>query len=215
VRRNVYETEPMRPVHPQNRKDDGKLWPEYGAGCFCPICSADAARRNPRWRAASKCYGGPHGTPTPSIASEFLRGQKTVTDMVDIEQSYGLYTTPHWRAAAWRDGAPAKLLTDSGDRSPTVKSGARASTVPRFPGRGSCTPGCLTGESEERETWTAGSLRVAWNEVAALWFAIIGKQLPCHAAGRDFGGTRFRSTPDFVRPARAGSMKKVGPRQTL
>src|SRR5229473_2310153 len=40
-------------------------------------------------------------------------------------------------------------------------------------------PGCLTGESEERETWTAGSLRAASSRE--------------DAAGRDFGGTRFRS----------------------
>src|SRR5436305_8760043 len=40
-------------------------------------------------------------------------------------------------------------------------------------------PGCLTGESEERETWTAGSLRAASSREGA--------------AGRDFGGTRFRS----------------------
>ena len=59
--------------------------------------------------------------------------QKTVADMVDIEQSYGLYTTPHWRAAAWRDGAPAKLLTDSGDRSPTS---SRGRGLRRFPGFG-------------------------------------------------------------------------------
>ena len=144
----------------------------------------------------------------------FLRGQKTVTDMVDIEQSCCLYTPSHWRAAAWREGAPAKLLTDSGDRSPTTGRGRGLRRFPGF-GRGSCTPGCLTGESEERETWTAESLRVAWNEVAVLWFAIIGKQLPCHAAGRDFGGTRFRSTPDFVPPCLQGDAKAVGPRQTL
>src|SRR6266480_686711 len=40
-------------------------------------------------------------------------------------------------------------------------------------------PGCLTSESEERETWTAGSLRAASSREGA--------------AGRDFGGTRFRS----------------------
>ena len=28
-------------------------------------------------------------------------------------------------------------------------------------GRGVCTPGCLTSEDEERETWTAESLRVS------------------------------------------------------
>ena len=61
-------------------------------------------------------------------------------------------------------------------------------------GRGSCTPGCLTGESEERETWTAESLRVAWDGLRPCGLQSFGRQFPCHAAGRDFGGTRFRST---------------------
>jgi hypothetical protein len=122
VRRNVNETEPMRPVYPQTCKDDGKLWPEYGAGWFCPICPVRVTPRNPHERAGVELHGGPHRfTQAPSGRSPGR--QKTVTDMVDIEQSYGLYTTPHWRAAAWRDGAPAKLLTDSGDRSPTTQVG--------------------------------------------------------------------------------------------
>ena len=50
-------------------------------------------------------------------------------------------------------------------------------------------PGCLTCESEERETWTAGSLRAGRVYVAV--------QRACCLAGRDFGGTRFRSTPHF------------------
>jgi len=39
-----------------------------------------------------------------------------------------------------------------------------ASTALRFTGGGDRlgSPGCLTGESEERETWTAESLRAAW-----------------------------------------------------
>src|SRR5262245_16965835 len=46
-------------------------------------------------------------------------------------------------------------------------------------------PGCLTGESEERETWTAESLRAAFPR---------GSNPPRDAVGRDFGGRRFRST---------------------
>ena len=42
--------------------------------------------------------------------------------------------------------------------------------------------GCLTSKSEERETWTAGSLRPPVSEPFG------GSGL---AVGRDFGGTRF------------------------
>ena len=54
--------------------------------------------------------------------------------------------------------------------------------------RGFKVPGCLTGESEERETWTAGSLRAAFarRNLARKW------------PGRDFGGRRFRSTPGHL-----------------
>lgn len=45
--------------------------------------------------------------------------------------------------------------------------------------------GCLTSESEERETWTAESLRAAF---------AIGKPHRAKRPRRDFGGRRFRST---------------------
>src|SRR6476620_4344404 len=51
-------------------------------------------------------------------------------------------------------------------------------------------PGCLTSESEERETWTAESLRTAPR----------GRRLRLFSEecghGRDFGGRRFRSSLD-------------------
>ncbi|HEY6257144.1 MAG TPA: hypothetical protein VIY51_15275 [Xanthobacteraceae bacterium] len=55
-------------------------------------------------------------------------------------------------------------------------------------------PGCLTSESEERETWTAESLRAASSNGAgflALQDFLLREE---DAAGRDFGGRRFRST---------------------
>ena len=65
-----------------------------------------------------------------------------------------------------RDGASAKPLTVYGERASghdlVAMSDARG-----FGGSGFCrrrsrkAPGCLTGESEERETWTAESLRAA------------------------------------------------------
>ena len=86
---------------------------------------------------------------------------------------------PSWRAAAWRDGAFRKPLT--------VSHGDRASGHAQWPCSRRCVgcvgfrrlrdvrtcrrtcqgrrrreaPGCLTSESEERETWTAESLRAA------------------------------------------------------
>ena len=67
------------------------------------------------------------------------------------------------RAAARRDGAPAKLLTDNGDQPPMCfNRGCRLRRLSGLFGeRGFAVPGCLTGESEERETWTAESLRAA------------------------------------------------------
>ena len=79
----------------------------------------------------------------------------------------------------------SKLLTDRVTKQPISVGGLelrRLSGVPE--GRDRQVPGCLTGESEERETWTAESLRAA----SSIESASRG------AAGRDFGGTRFRST---------------------
>src|SRR5262245_686024 len=52
-------------------------------------------------------------------------------------------------------------------------------------------PGCLTGESEERETWTAESLRAG----SSIERVPSGIFLETGGGRRDFGGTRFRSTP--------------------
>ena len=73
------------------------------------------------------------------------------------------YIAPTRRAAARRDGAPAKLLTDNGDQPPMCfNRGCRLRRLSGLFGeRGFAVPGCLTGESEERETWTAESLRAA------------------------------------------------------
>ena len=57
--------------------------------------------------------------------------------------------------------------------------------------RGAC---CLTSESEERETWTAESLRAAFRA---------GESLRGMRPGRDFGGRRFRSTLGQARKCQA------------
>jgi hypothetical protein len=71
-----------------------------------------------------------------------------------------------WRAAARRDGASAKPLTVYAVNYPAIRYGYVGYVG--FGGSGLCrrrsrkVPGCLKSESEERETWTAESLRAAF-----------------------------------------------------
>ena len=74
-------------------------------------------------------------------------------------------------------------------------------------------PGCLTSEDEERETWTAESLRLS-------------EILKASAFGfwewtKDFGGTRFKGYTIVASDVNRGQLadfgrrRMVGPRQTL
>jgi hypothetical protein len=88
-------------------------------------------------------------------------------------------------------------------------SDARASAAPAllekwFGRRTRKDPGCLTGESEERETWTAESLRTASSNGEGLGFLCKG-----NGHGRDFGGLTFQVNTVIAQAIR------VGPRQTL
>ena len=71
-------------------------------------------------------------------------------------------------------------------------------------------PGCLTSESEERETWTAESLRAA----LLRGLSLTGKP-SMQTAGRDFGGLTFLgrhcSRAGGVR-ASGASLKRAGAR---
>ena len=89
-------------------------------------------------------------------------GQKNGAFLVDNAGGQSLYT-PQRRAVRLRcDCAPLKLLTGTVNRHPIVlgctgfagSSAYRRGGPPWF-------PGCLKSESEERETWTAESLRAA------------------------------------------------------
>ena len=86
---------------------------------------------------------------------------------VDNRGPRRLYT-PSWRAAAWRDGASAKPLTVYAVNHPAMSYGhvgcAGFGGFPACRGRGRKALGCLKSESEERETWTAESLRAAFLE---------------------------------------------------
>jgi hypothetical protein len=109
-------------------------------------------------------------------AKTFLRFLRTG---VDNTKGRSLYTPHSARPPPRRDGAPLKLLTDSGEQASDKYRGLglrRFFSVPE--GGIALAPRSLTSESEERETWTAESWR--------------GRFLARGAAGRDFGGTRFR-----------------------
>ena len=72
------------------------------------------------------------------------------------------YNPLHGAPPSRRDGAPQKLLTDTRWQSVRLPSAPGALMLFGISGGGIVEiPGCLTGESEERETWTAESLRAA------------------------------------------------------
>ena len=157
--------------HPRDdyAKNGGGLWPQCGwEPAFRPLvrdaCALHARRRG--------------GVEIAWSAAPIL-GSKALTRPAPQD-----YIDPLGRAAAWRDGASAKPLTVShGDR---ASGHALCGHVRRrvgcdglyvlqrklekvlrllpedLSGRRSCeAPGCLKSESEERETWTAESLRAA------------------------------------------------------
>ena len=156
---------------------------------------------------AERCRGRPWQQPVISILA------------LDSESRVVLYTGHTRRAAARRQGAPLQLSSMVGVVHPrSISGGLFCLLFTHCEGWGFWAPGCLTCESEERETWTAESLRAGCVYVAV--------QFTWRQAGRDFGGTRFRSTPHFVLSglswvARAilGGLDfaecTVGPRQTL
>ena len=94
-------------------------------------------------------------------------------------------------SALRRDDAPLKLLTMCGSdlREEVGGSNFVGFSVHREVGNPGF-PGCLTSESEERETWTAESLRTAPFNGEAVERETF---LRC-GHGRDFGGQRFRSS---------------------
>jgi hypothetical protein len=81
---------------------------------------------------------------------------------VDTDPAVRLYKPLGTPSAFRRDGAPAKPSLIFGDQASDLDRKYKASTALRLAGGWDHTvPGCLTSESEERETWTAESLRAA------------------------------------------------------
>ena len=76
-------------------------------------------------------------------------------------------------------------------------------SLPKMSGRRSCeAPGCLKSESEERETWTAESLRAASSNGEGL-----GLFQESSGHGRDFGGLTFQG---FLHCPIAQAIGRVG-----
>src|SRR5580692_795345 len=74
-----------------------------------------------------------------------------------------------------------------------ARSRRKFPVLPEMSGRRSCkAPGCLKSESEERETWTAESLRAASSNGEGLGSKDPGLFCKRGGHGRDFGGRRFR-----------------------
>src|SRR5580704_19223722 len=102
-----------------------------------------------------------------------------------------------------------------------VVSGAVASAALRLVrGEGILVvPGCLTGESEERETWTAESLRAA-SSGGLIPGSIPAQWRPDETSAVHVSGQHHFREAEGVGPTQVGLMSaarmdEVGPRQTL
>jgi hypothetical protein len=126
---------------------------------------------------------------------------------VDSARPRGLYRRFTVRGSPRRYCAPAKFLTDTRFiRGPGVRFRSEARNFGGSPGLGRAGPpgpGCLTSESEERETWTAESLRAV-----CLRGATQTKRRPDETSAVHVSGQH----PLFVRAI--ARMTTVGPRQT-
>src|SRR5262252_6692475 len=88
-----------------------------------------------------------------------------------------------------------------------------------FGERGFAVPGCLTGESEERETWTAESLRAA-SSGGSIPGSIPAQLRPDETSAVHVSGQHHFREAEGVGATQVGSMStartdEVGPRQTL
>src|SRR5262245_29504555 len=155
------------------------MWPQYGVGAPFPF------RLSPLY-----CLG------RWLLPGRTERGGFSSSGWLTCRQARA-YITLIGHAAAF--GATARLRSSSlifGDKASDPNRRRRTSTALRLPEGGAASvPGCLIGESEERETWTAESLRAA-SSIGDLSSIAV-------RPGRDFGGRRFGSTPWSAQTASA------------
>jgi hypothetical protein len=180
------------------------MWPQCGAR------SGKTSSRPPLYRAGRLSRGVRTGKNCRFIDG-FTALILTVRPLtMPAPKAYIDLTT---RCPLRRDGASAKPLTVYGERASghdlVATSDARG-----FGGSGFCrrrsrkAPGCLTGESEERETWTAESLRAASSNGEG-W----GRKAWAFSA-RERPWKRLRRST-FQVNTMVSQETKVGPRQTL
>jgi hypothetical protein len=146
-----------------------------------------------------QCGGRPHPALPAVRKSRYSRrfprcsrsvpdGKKTATKALTRLQALAYIATTHGAPPL---GAMTRLCEAPHlckVASPDAKSGREASTALRSRRGGTlAVPGCLTGESEERETWTAESLRAASSENSVL-----GSKELKYRAWRRGGRTRLR-----------------------
>ncbi len=152
-------------------KNGGGMWPQYGApGSRRPRRTCGAAKFS-HCRSFRRPDQRRQRLPLLSMRQPFFRVSKRLT-----EKPVKAYIGPLGCAAAWRDGASAKPLTvhtvtEHPAMNPWPCSRRRVGCVGfrllRQGLSGFCLEtelqgsGCLTSESEERETRTAESLRAA------------------------------------------------------
>ena len=138
-------------------KNGGTMWPQYGAG-------------RPRHAYSARSRGDRSAMLRSSRTRQKLPLRRPSTGLILAREPLTMtaaddYIDPLGRAAAWRDGASAKPLTVYAVNHPAMSYGyvgcAGFGGFPACRGRGRKASGCLKSESEERETWTAESLRAA------------------------------------------------------
>ena len=129
------------------------MWPEYGAAA--------------KWLAESRVR--PHLLKTRAAAAQRDFFVVIVLTRNGPPNIYPTTGAPHCPGVMAR---LSKHLTCNSEPSfRSVVGGRNASTVsisPAFRGGGLPAPGCLKSESEERETWTAESLRAASGDRSSL-----------------------------------------------
>ena len=141
------------------------MWPQCGAA------TSQKPLRPPIPRESALCRGLRRGFRGPREKSQKLPLHRPffVCQKVDKNTGRRLYT-PSWtrrRSVRWRVCEAPHC--SHGDRIRPFRHGhvrvaasdVRGLTPPGHGGRSCKVPGCLTSESEERETWTAESLRAA------------------------------------------------------
>jgi hypothetical protein len=142
---------PPNRLLPHERKNGPGMWLQCGAGTLAP--------RKGRLSVASSALRAGETAPV-----NLLRCGRIFLAAGELTAPAGpAYIHPHGAPSALRrDGAPSKLLTDQCEKASDGGRRLGASVVLQIGEHGTTVPGCLTSESEERETWTAESLRAAF-----------------------------------------------------